>query len=63
VAFSPSTPKHPQGAVQEKEMKTSLTLYVEGEVVTAMRERHLNISRTVERLLRKELFETQELKQ
>lgn len=40
-------------------MKTSLTVYVEGDVVEEMRKRHLNLSKTTETALRKELFSEQ----
>jgi post-segregation antitoxin (ccd killing protein) len=40
-------------------MKTSLTVYVEGDVVEEMHKRHLNLSKTTERALRRELFPEQ----
>ena len=57
MAFSPSIPKHPQGAVQEiRKYENSLTMYIEGDVVEEMHKRHLNLSKTTEIALRKELF-------
>ena len=42
-------------------MKTSLTVYIEGDEVEEMHKRHLNLSKTTETALRKELFSEQEM--
>ena len=39
-------------------MKTSLTLYIEGDEVEEMHKRYLNLSKTTETELRRELFRT-----